>query len=115
MLTTREASAGQLQRHSGSGCRGCSLHSLWRGGHTFGPVLTTVQTPKSDGAAPATQLLIRREILAADLREARRKHRSTSDILVRLRAITNQTLLRRGCGDQQHFATGAKNERTCRV
>jgi hypothetical protein len=58
------------------------------GAVTSGSVPTTARKPNDD----VTQLLIRREFLIADLREARLRHRSTSDLIARLRAVTLQTL-----------------------
>lgn len=107
MLTTRAASAANHQPLSAIGCPAFCPLLVMASAATSGSAQITGQTPKHGGAAPATQLLIRREILAADLREARRKHRSTSDILARLQAATNLTLSRRGCGDQQHIEPGA--------
>ena len=58
----------------------------------LGPVPITWLRPRPGGATNITALQVERETLIADLREARRKHRSTSKLRERLEALTLQIL-----------------------
>ena len=58
----------------------------------FSPAQITSPRPKAGGATNITALQVERETLIADLREARRKHRSIYEIRSRLNAITLQIL-----------------------
>ena len=58
----------------------------------FTPVPITWLRPRPGGATNITALQVERETLIADLREARRNHRSTYEIRSRLNAITLQIL-----------------------
>ena len=61
-------------------------------GARFSPAPITWQRPKAGGATNITALQVERERLIADLREARRKHRSTYELTARIRAITIEIL-----------------------
>ena len=61
-------------------------------GARFSPAPITWLRPKAGGATNITALQVERERLIADLREARRNHRSTYEIRSRLNAITLQIL-----------------------
>ncbi|WP_438671535.1 hypothetical protein [Pseudogemmobacter sonorensis] len=58
----------------------------------FPRALNTWLRPKRGGVPHTTALQAERERLIDALREARRKHRSTSDIAARLRAVTTEIL-----------------------
>lgn len=61
-------------------------------GARLGPAPITWLKPKAGGATNITALQVERERLIADLREARRKHRSTCELTARIRAITIEIL-----------------------
>lgn len=63
-------------------------NSLTGGCATSGPVPTTETRQKRD----ETLRLVRREILALDLREARRRHKPTFSIAAELRRLTHQSM-----------------------
>ena len=69
-----------------------ALRLASRIGARFSPVPITWLKPKSGGATNITALQVERERLIADLREARRKHRSTCELTARIRAITIEIL-----------------------
>ena len=58
----------------------------------FTPAPITWLRPRPGGATNITALQVERERLIADLREARRKHRSTCELTARIRAITIEIL-----------------------
>lgn len=61
-------------------------------GARFSPAPITWLKPKAGGATNITALQVERERLIADLREARRKHRSTCELTAQIRAITIEIL-----------------------
>lgn len=61
----------------------------------FTPARPIWLRPKPGGANAITSLMVQRELLIADLREARSKHHSTCDLIRRRNAMTLE-ILRRG-------------------
>ena len=88
MTTAREHAADAGSR----GLLASARRLASRIGARFSPAPITWQRPKAGGATNITALQVERERLIADLREARRKHRSTCELTARIRAITIEIL-----------------------
>lgn len=87
-LPARSAAPGMPP--TATGCPGFSPPCRSGGADTCMSAPITGPRPNAD----KLQLLIRRELLIADLREARRAHRATSSLAAELRRVTHQTLSR---------------------
>lgn len=88
MTTAREHAADAGSR----GLLASARRLASRIGARFSPAPITWQRPKAGGETNITALQVERERLIADLREARRKHRSTCELTARIRAITIEIL-----------------------